>query len=254
MTNEQQDAAPEKKGLSPIAWIGIGCGGLFLIVAIVFTVLITFGIRKGQEFAAEFEENPSKAAAELVISLNPELELVETDDEAGTITFRNTKTGEEATLNFEDIAEGQFSVTTDEGEFTMDASEAAEGGGVTMTGPEGEAHFGASASLENVPDWVPLYPNATGAQGTFSAETNEGLTGIVSSTTEDEPQKILDYYKEKLEEDDYEIKGQTTATTPEGMYATIMGELAEKGRTLNVTVTQEKAESQIVINYNEKKE
>ena len=40
------------------------------------------------------------------------------------MTIRNTKTGDEITVNFEDIEEGRFSFTTDEGEITVEVDSA----------------------------------------------------------------------------------------------------------------------------------
>ena len=37
----------------------------------------------------DLQDNPLKTGAELAVRMNPELELISTDDEAGTITFRN---------------------------------------------------------------------------------------------------------------------------------------------------------------------
>lgn len=61
---------------------------------------------KAKELGVDFNENPEKAAAEMIVNLNPELEKVSSDDEAGTITFRN-KDGGEVTLTYKDIQEGR---------------------------------------------------------------------------------------------------------------------------------------------------
>lgn len=241
----------EKKGLSPIAWIAIGCGALLVLGGIAVAALVGFGIFKAKEFAAEMEANPARTTAEMVVKLNPDLDLVETDDEAGTITFRNNKTGEVATMNFQDIADGKFSVTTDEGTFSVDG-DAGEGGGVTITGPDGEARFGGSAALENVPDWVPLYPDAAETQGTYNARTSEGLTGIVTATTTDKPQAVLDYYKERLASEGYEITSESSHSTGQGSFANVTGEDASAGRTLNVTIVSDDGETSVAINYTEK--
>jgi len=75
-------------------------------------------------FIEELRNNPVQVGAETLIRMNPELDRVSTDEDAGTLTFRNNRTGEEATLNFEDVAEGRFSTTTDEGEDAVDVGEA----------------------------------------------------------------------------------------------------------------------------------
>lgn len=248
MTNGTQ-----KKGLSPLAWIAIGCGGLVVVGGIAVAALVGFGIFKAKEFVSDMEANPAKTAAEAVVRINPDLDLVETDDEKGTMTIRNNKTNEVATLNFAEIAEGRISFTTDEGEYKIEASGQGEEGSVTLTGPDGKAQFGASASLEDVPDWVPLYPDATEAQGTYRVETDDGVTGIVAAKTGDDWKKVLEYYKKMLEDDGYEIGGETMTTTAGGSLGGVNATLESEGRTINVGVVAEGGETQITINYNEGK-
>ncbi len=246
------DLTAPKKGMSPLAWVAIGCGGLAILAVVLVIGVVGFGIFKAKEMAQDFQANPAKTAAETIVKLNPELDLMSTDDEAGTVTVKNNKTGEIATLNFEDIAEGKFSVTTDEGEFKMDVSETDDGGAVTFTGPEGEARFGASADLGDVPGWVPIYPGAAEAQGTFSSKTAEGLAGLVTAKTEDSSQQVLDHYKQWLEDNGYEIQGTSVNTTPQGSFSGISGTLEASGRMVNVGVIEQSGEETVVtINYNE---
>ncbi len=249
------DPTAPKKGLSLLAWIAIGCGGLTVLAIVLVAGVVGFGIFKAKEVIGDFQENPAKTAAETIVKLNPELDLVSTDDAAGTVTIKNNKTGEVATLNFEDIAEGKLSVTTDEGEFSMDVSETDDGGGITLTGPEGETRLGASADLGDVPGWVPIYPGATGTQGTFSSKTAEGVVGMVSAKTDDSAQQVLDHYKKWLEDNGYELQGTSVNTTPQGSFSGISGTLEGQGRMVNVGVIEQAGEETVLtINYNEDKQ
>lgn len=253
----------KKKGLSTLAWVAIGCGGLLVVGVFAVFGLGFFAVQKGKEmvteatgsnsfedFVADLRDNPAKKTAETVIALNPELELVSTDDEAGTITFVNTTTGEEATLDFEDIAEGRFSMTTDEGEYRVDAADGGEGG-VTLTGPDGqETRMGASTNLDDVPEWVPLYPAATSTESTYAAKSADGVNGIVTAKTADGAQKVVDHYKELFERDGWTIGNQSMTTAGGGSFGSIGGEL--KGRTVNVSAAEQKGECHVTIHYNGK--
>ena len=142
-------------------------------------------------------------------------------------------------------------MTTAEGEFSMDASGEAEGG-VTFSGPEGEARFGASASLESVPDWVPPYPGAAEAQGTYSTQTKDGISGIVNLTTPDPAAQVTSHYKGWFEDNDYRISSETSYAQGDTFFAGITGELDSEGRTVNVGATEQGGETRVTINYNAK--
>ena len=45
-----------------------------------------FAAKKIKEVAGDFEANPGRTAAEFIVKMNPDLEIVESDDDAGTIT------------------------------------------------------------------------------------------------------------------------------------------------------------------------
>lgn len=257
--------APAKQGTSPWVWVAVGCGGILVLGFLAFLALGFFAVKKtkevveeatgGQslsEIAEDFKANPAKALAETAIRTNPELELVSTDDEAGTITFTNTRTGEEATLNFEDIAEGRFSMTTDEGEYRIDATDAGEGG-VTFTGPEGEARFGASADLSDVPEWVPSYPGATDVTSNMHTSSADSVMGAFTGKSTDDAQKVLDYFKQLFEDKGYKIGAESLTRTGDDTFGGINGDLGD-GRSVNVAVTERAGETQVIINYNQKKQ
>jgi len=258
VTNGTQPEAgtPAKKGLSPLAWIAIGCGALLVIGGITVAALVGFGVFKAKQFVEEAEGNPAKAVATMAVRTNPELDLVDTDDEAGTITVRNNKTGEEVTVDFEELSQGRLRFETAEGETTIAVTEdaAGAGGSMTVTGPEGEeVRIGGGASLEKVPDWVPRYPAATGSQGAFTQSTRDRETGGFTQGTDDPHDDVVDYYRRTLEDRGYEIVTESTTSTGQGTLATLRGELDDGQRSITVNVTEAEGEVQVVISYDGKK-
>ncbi len=258
-------STPANQGMSPWAWVAIGCGGIVIVGIVMVMALGFFAVKKGKEiveeatgtdsfseFVEDMKDNPAKALAETAIRTNPEFELVNTDDDAGTITFTNTKTGEEATLNFEDIAEGRFSMSTSEGEYRIDATDGGEGG-VTFTGPEGEARFGASADLSDVPDWVPAYPGATDAQGTMHTSSADGIMGAFTAKSTDDAQKVVDHFKQLFEDQGYTIGGESMTRTGDTAFGGVNADLGD-GRSINVMIVQGEGNTQVTINYNQQKQ
>ena len=140
MTEEQ---ATKKKGLGPLAWVGIGCGVLILIAFVVMSAGLWFGGKMVKNVVEDLEENPAKTIAQGIVMANPDLELVETDEEEGTITIRDKESGEVATFDYSQIKEGKLSFESPEGKMTFDAEGADEGGVFTMETDEGTAKWGA---------------------------------------------------------------------------------------------------------------
>lgn len=250
MSNGEQ--AQPKKGLPVWAWIGIGCGALLIMVLVVVMVGGFFVARKVQDVAADFEENPAMATAKMIVKLNPELEEVSTDEEAGTITVRNTKTGEEITVNFEDIEEGKLSFTTDEGEVTIDASGLDESGSLTVTNEEGKVVLatGAAAS-DDIESWVPIYPGGEPANR-HSMRSEEEMSGGFELETTASVAEALEFYRSALEGEGYEV-AVNTFTQDDSEGGMVNGSHADKGRNVVAIFNSEGGgPTKIVVSYSER--
>jgi hypothetical protein len=209
MSNGEQ--APAKKGLPIWAWIGIGCGALLILVLIVVMAAGFFVANKVKDVAGDFEDNPAMATARMIVKLNPELEEVSTDEEAGTITVRNKKTGEEVTVNFEDIEEGKLSFTTKEGEVTVDASELEDSGSLTVTNEDGGVVFSSGkASKQDIPDWVPVY-QGTEPTNRHSMTAENHVSGGFEIETGDSVADVLEFYRAALEAGGFTVSVNTHA-------------------------------------------
>src|SRR5262245_60717402 len=112
----------QKKKISALGWIAIGCGAIAILCFLALGGIAFIGGRFLKNKAAEFEKNPTLAAAKLVVQANPDLEVVKSDDDAGTLTIKNTKTGEVVTMNAKDIEDGKITFTTKDGTTTFDGS------------------------------------------------------------------------------------------------------------------------------------
>lgn len=100
-------AKAPKNGLSPLAWVGIGCGGLVLLAIIVLIIGGIFGAKMMKDLGLDLEDDPDKIAAEVVIKMDPAYEKISSDDETGEMTIRD-KDGNVMTLKYTDIAESRF--------------------------------------------------------------------------------------------------------------------------------------------------
>ena len=246
MSNGSQ--APPRKGLHPLAWVGIGCGVVLVIVVAALVVGGFFLARTVKDVAQDFEDNPGLAAARFVVKATPELEEVDVDEAAGTMTVRNTKTGEVITVNFEDIKNGRFSWTVDGEEVTVDVSEA-EGGTVKIESSKGEGFAlstGAAVS-EDIPDWVPVYPGAEAASRSMMT-SDEGVTGSFQIETGDAVSDVIAFYRDRLKEAGFEITVNTFSG--EGSEGGMVQATLEAGqRSVMVMINREAGPTQASVTY-----
>jgi hypothetical protein len=90
---------PKKKGLGPIAWLGIGCGGLILLIVIGFVIIGIFFGPAMKKFAQEAQTNPTRAMATMMVSMGRgEFEMVAEDDANKRYTVKQKSTGQLTTV------------------------------------------------------------------------------------------------------------------------------------------------------------
>lgn len=221
----------EKKGISPLAWVAIGCIGLIVIGGIVVAAGGFFAAKKVKSIAEDIQDDPG-LLAEKIIDLNPELEVVSRDKDAGTITVRNVDTGEVATFDWSEVREGRIRFESTD----------AEGNRSTSTlGDSGDAR---------PPSWFQAYPGAGAVQATFRNETSAGVSGMFSFPTDDSVGDVLDHYDAYFEDAGWETERSTySAGTAEG------GSLSAEhpsGDTVNLVVADSGSGTTVNVTYNDR--
>lgn len=163
---------PQKKGMPVLGWVGIGCGTLLIITVLVVSLLVGWCNRKVNELAHDFKTNPDKAAAEMFIRFNPDLEVVSENDASGEMTIR-TKDGKEVTFSYKDIAAGKFSVTDSDGNATSIGK----------------------TDLSEIPTWVPRIPDLTGEVVAFHNTSKQQTSGYYTATSTKSAAEIEEFLK-----------------------------------------------------------
>ena len=193
-------AAPRKT--SPLVWILIVIVGIFLLgfIGVVGTAFfIGHKLHQAGLDSETIRRNPAAVAARIAAMANKDVDVVSEDDNAGTITLRDKKTGKNVTLSFDQAKGGKFSFS----------AEGDDGKVATM-------EFGGGGKL---PSWVPSYPGSTpqfniSAHGENSASEGEG--GNFTFTTSDPAARVLQFYQEKAKDMGMKVN-MTTTTADAGM-------------------------------------
>ena len=232
MAQPVPDGAPMPRKTSPIVWVLIIVLGFFVVgfIGIVGTGL--FFVHKAKQAGLDpalISRNPGLAVAKIITAVNPDAEVVRTDDGAGTITVRDRKTGKEVTLSFDDVRNGKFNMRV-QGDDGKDAT----------------VEIGSGAG--KLPAWVPEYPGSK-AQGTFSvrgsSNDGSGQGGNYTFTTPDPPSKVMSFYQDKAK--DLGMKANVTANTDDGGMLVFAND--DSQRTLTVAVGKGSPDTTVNVTY-----
>jgi len=236
-----------RKGMGPLGWIAIGCGAIALMAVIALMVGGWFVKRQ----VDKYKDNPTMAAAEFIVRANPDLELVSSDPEKGTMTVKNKETGETVTMNASDIENGKITFETEKGKTVVDASSSGDSGSVKVTGPEGaEVTWGGQAP-KDLPAWVPVYPGSD-VQAALDATNEEGRTASFTVTTTDSVDKVIEFYESKLGESGLKVSKNTMEA--EGKRSAVVTANSEDDKqTVMAMIGEQDGKSQASVTFTVKK-
>lgn len=243
---------PAKKGMSPLAWVGIGCLVILILGGIALGVMGMIAKRAVDKFS----KNPGMTAAELMVRANPDLELVSKDEKNNSITIKDKKTGEVSTFSADDAKNGKFSFKSSKGTATFDAS---SGNGVSIksTDEKGQVStFNAGGGgTQKLPSWLPSYPGAT-VQGTMDTTNDEGHSAAFTVSTKDDATKVIDYYFSQLSSSGMKPEKTTFNTSANGTSqngGTVSGKSEDGKREASVIVSTSAEGTQALVSFTEKK-
>lgn len=163
---------PQKKGMSALGWVGIGCGTVLLIGVVVVALLIGWCNRKVEQV----QQNPERFMAELAINAHPDYSVVSSNDQAKEMTIKEDKTGKEMTFSYKDIADGEFAMTTSDGQnFEV-----------------------GTVKLEDLPEFVKVVDGGVITSG-YQATENGVLKGSLIYTTTETAEDVITFYEKSVE-------------------------------------------------------
>ncbi len=197
-TNANPPPGPAPRKRTPLwIWVLVALLGLFLLAGIAVTAGAYLLYHKAKEVAVTAEKNPALAAARLLAAVNPDLEVVSTDEGRGLITIRDRKTGKTVTVNLEDIRQGRISFEQ-EGEeaVTLQAEGEGQSGRLRVRSKEGVVELGTDVAA-NLPAWFPAYPGAA-LSGTYQARTGGEQSLGFQFQTQDSVARVLEFYEQAL--------------------------------------------------------
>jgi hypothetical protein len=206
--------------------------GLFVLFGLGIFGAGWFVVHKMHQAGVDPElwrRNPGLAVGKLLTATNPDLEVVRTDDGAGTITLRNRRTGKETTITFDQARRGRFSFRTDDD-----------------SGKRATVEFGGTG---RPPLWVPEYPGSHPTYSIRGAEESGNEAGNFTYTTDDPASKVMSFYEDKAR--DLGMEAKVTTTTPDG--GVLVASREGDDRSLTVVVGRSAEHTTVNVTYARKR-
>ena len=205
---------------APVPQKSSGAKILFWILGIILgLILLSFGtcaviglyaVHKVKQAGFDsdlMKKNPALAGAKMALTMNPDIEIVSSDDNGGTIVVRDKKTGKVVTMKFD--PQKKSMVIVDEKGNTTSMTTTGEGAssGMEMKSSEGTVKIGTSS--DKAPAWVPVYPGSS-PQNTFSSSNGSEQSGAYTFVTADPAAKVISFYGDSLKSAGFAVSDMTT--------------------------------------------
>lgn len=242
----QQPLPPPAKKSNVWIWVLGGCLGLLLLGGAVTAIVGYIAMQKAKEMAGDFEKRPVYTAAKALVMLNPDIELVNADEDSQKITIREKATGKTMTVSLEDLKEGRISFTNEKGEqYTVHTEGKGEGGGVRVEGPDGQQVFSAQSGNIEFPEWAPV------PQGTYSSSaktvTNDGTVWVVTVDTSVTVPNLVENLEREVTSRGFRVTGKSVTTTNEGASLMFSAVSADSKRTITAMGGSKSGSSQVEL-------
>jgi len=231
---------------SPIIWILGGCFGLLVIGGLATTLVLYYIGHKAKQVAHMMEKNPGYAVARIIAATQPDVEVLSTDEDKGTITVRDKKTGKVLTMNLADAQKGKFVFEQDGKRVAVEAHADGDKGSLELKSDEGSMKFNTGGG--KLPDWLPAYAGAA-PQGSMSMQNADGTSGGFHFTTKDSVEQVMSYYEDALKKAGLKVSTNVVQQNGKAGLGFVTAEDTASKRKAMVTVTAAPDGTTVSVNF-----
>jgi hypothetical protein len=190
-----------------VFWIVTGCAGLIAIAVVLVVgtgLFVAYKAKQAGFDPALIEKNPGLAVAKILANANPDLEVLGVDEDRGIIRVREKKTGKSLTMNLDEIRSGKI-VLYDENNQRVEIQARGEGDSASLQVRTPDATMQLGTAPGKLPDWLPVYPGATGVGG-MSEASKDRQAATYTYRTKDSPEDVANFYQEALQNGGFEVQ------------------------------------------------
>jgi hypothetical protein len=244
--------APRKRG--PLFWVLIAVLG----IVVMGGILVVSGglwfmnrVRQAGFDPQLMQKHPGLAVAKVLLGSNPDIEILDVDDNLGILRVREKKTGKTLTMNLKDAEKGKFSFRDENNQLVeIQAQGEGENASVEIKGPEGSMRMGAGTG--QLPDWIPPYPGSEGT-GTFSITSKEGKGGSYGFKTKDTIGNVVSFYENGLTSAGFEVEKNELPASDRGSAVILMAKDAGAQRNVTITMSSQEGTTHVSMLFEVKK-
>ena len=176
---------PPKKGMPVWGWLLIGVAAFAVLFIIGVSVVTYMFVKKAEQVA----RNPVSAIVQIAAAANPDIDVLDVNENTGKVTIRDKKTGKTVIIDGDAIKDGKISIDTE----------------------DGHAVLGAGANIKT-PDWV-FMPAGAKLAGGMTANGKDGVGGTVVFTSTEPIDALKSFFEEKYKAAGYEQSVSAMSTT-----------------------------------------
>ena len=166
-------------------WLLIGVAAFAVLFIIGVSVVTYMFVKKAEQVA----RNPVSAIVQIAAAANPDIDVLDVNENTGKVTIRDKKTGKTVTIDGDAIKDGRISIDTE----------------------DGHAVLGAGANIKT-PDWV-FMPGGAKLVGGMTANGKDGVGGTVVFTSTEPIDALKSFFEEKYKAAGYEQSVSAMSTT-----------------------------------------
>jgi hypothetical protein len=251
----QMGAPPPKKGMGPLGWVLIGCGGIVVLILIGVLVAGLFVMHKARQAGVDPElmrRNPGLAAAKMLVAASPDLTVISEDDGRGILRVHDSKQNKNFIVSFEDARRGKLTLQ-EEGKDAVTLSSSGNGdtGTFEATTKNGSIRIGAGGPV-NMPSWLPSYPGSQ-PKATVTSEDAQRKSAQFTFTTGDSVEKVQSFYKDALASGGLKVTNSSVFSTGNSSSGIVSAETDGKQREVVVTFGTQNGQTAVSVTWNERK-
>jgi hypothetical protein len=227
------------------------------------------------ELGANFGEEAPRFAAGLISRMESRLGHIMGNPVAGLALIEDMGSNGYSEKALREILEGSLHIRTEDGELTadlwtgddggslvietmegeeisIDLVKGTEGGALVIRSPENTFEFGAGSEAQGLPGWVPTarwMPDPDNMQPVFSLGSEEGSLGGVAFEVDRSPEAVLDFYRELLEDQGYELREDHSERHRGEFEGGFWAENFEDDRVVFIAAAQEDGMTKVLLGY-----